>query len=87
MQEVRETSRLLFGRPNIRTKMTKEFMSFTLAALLSLAQATPVQVKVESHSLGGTAEQFFSESKEGVMLNACATRPLCSETIPIPFQQ
>ena len=49
-------------------------MSFTMFALLSLAQATPVQVKVESHSLGETAEQFFSESKEGVMLNACATK-------------
>ena len=43
-------------------------------ALLSLAQAAPVQVKVESHSLGETAEQFFSESKEGVMLNACTTK-------------
>jgi hypothetical protein len=49
-------------------------MSLTLAALLSVAQATPVQVKVENHSLGETAEQFFSESKEGVMLNACATK-------------
>ena len=49
-------------------------MVFTLAALLSLAQAAPVQVKVESHSLGETAEQFFSESKEGVMLNACTTK-------------
>ena len=49
-------------------------MSFTMFALLSLAQATPVQVKVESHSLGETAEQFFSESKEGVMLNACTTK-------------
>jgi hypothetical protein len=49
-------------------------MGFTLAALLTLAQAAPVQVKVESHSLGETAEQFFSESKEGVMLNACTTK-------------
>lgn len=54
--------------------MPTELVSFTLAALLSLAQATPVQVKVESHSLGETADQFFSESKEGVMLNACATK-------------
>ena len=55
-------------------KMPRELMSFTIFALLSLAQAAPVQVKVESHSLGETAEQFFSESKEGVMLNACATK-------------
>src|ERR1700756_3237646 len=74
MHYARETSGLQFGRPNIRTKITKEFMSFTLAALLSLTQATPVQVKVESHSLGETAEQFFSESKEGAMLNACTTK-------------
>jgi hypothetical protein len=49
-------------------------MGFILAALLSLAQAAPVQVKVESHLLGETAEQFFSESKEGVMLTACTTK-------------
>jgi hypothetical protein len=55
-------------------KMPTELMSLTLAALLSLAQAASVQVKVESHSLGESAEQFFSESKEGVMLNACATK-------------
>ena len=55
-------------------KMPRELVSFTMFALLSLAQATPVQVKVESHSLGETAEQFFSESKEGVMLNACTTK-------------
>src|ERR1700751_2368479 len=54
--------------------MPTELMGLTLAALLSLAQAAPVQVKVESHSLGETAEQFFSESKEGAMLNACATK-------------
>src|SRR5246127_808690 len=54
--------------------MPTELMVFALAALLSLAQAAPVQVKVESNSLGETAEQFFSESKEGVMLNACATK-------------
>lgn len=47
---------------------------FTLAALLSLAQAAPVQVKVETHLLGETADQFFSESKEGMMLNACTTK-------------
>ena len=55
-------------------KMPTELMGLTLAALLSVAQATPVQVKVENHLLGETAEQFFSESKEGVMLNACATK-------------
>jgi hypothetical protein len=55
-------------------KMPTELMSFTMFALLSLAQATPVQVKVENHLLGETAEQFFSESKEGVMLNACTTK-------------
>ena len=49
-------------------------MTFTMFALFSFAQATPVQVKVENHSLGETAEQFFSESKEGVMLNACTTK-------------
>jgi hypothetical protein len=52
--------------------MPKELVSFTLVALLSLAQAAPVQVKVENHLLGETAEQFFSEGREGVMLNACA---------------
>jgi hypothetical protein len=55
-------------------KMPRELVSFTMFALLSLAQATPVQVKVESHSLGETAEQFFSEGKEAVMLNACTTK-------------
>jgi hypothetical protein len=55
-------------------KMPRELVSFTMFALSSLAQAAPVQVKVESHSLGETAEQFFSESKEGVMLNACTTK-------------
>lgn len=54
--------------------MPTELMGLTLAALLSFAQAAPVQVKVESHSLGETAEQFFLEGKEGVMLNACATK-------------
>jgi len=54
--------------------MPQEFIGFSLLALLSLAQAAPVRVKVESHSLGETAEQFFSESKEGVMLNACTTK-------------
>ena len=53
--------------------MPTELMVFALAALLSLAQAN-LQVKVESHSLGESAEQFFSEGKEGVMLNACTTK-------------
>ena len=49
-------------------------MCFTLVVLLSLTQATHAPVKVEDHLLGESAEQFFSESKEGVMLNACATK-------------
>lgn len=65
------------ARANLRATQTAEppkVFSFIVVALLSLSQAAPVQVKVESHSLGETAEQFFSESKEGVMLNACATK-------------
>ena len=54
--------------------MRKELMNATIVALLSLAQAAPVQVKVENHLLGEPAEQFFSEGKEGVMLNACTTK-------------
>jgi len=63
--------------------MPTKLMGFTLAALLSLAQAASVQVKVESHSLGETAEQFFSESKEGVMLNACTTKDFGKVNRPI----
>jgi hypothetical protein len=61
---------------NVRAKTTepKKLFSFIVVLVLLGVQATPVQVKVESHSLGETAEQFFSESKEGVMLNACATK-------------
>jgi hypothetical protein len=61
---------------NVRAKTAepRKIFSCIVVLLLSLAQATPVQVKVESHSLGETAEQFFSESKEGVMLNACTTK-------------
>jgi hypothetical protein len=54
--------------------MRKELMSVTLVALLSLIQAAPIQVKVENHLLGETAEQFFSEGREGVLLNACRTK-------------
>jgi hypothetical protein len=53
--------------------MRKELMSITVLALLSLAQVAPVQVKLENHLLGETAEQFFSEGREGAMLNACTT--------------
>jgi hypothetical protein len=65
------------GRAHVRVTHTaepKQLFSFIVVLLLLGVQATPVQVKVESHSLGETAQQFFSESKEGVMLNACATK-------------
>lgn len=52
----------------------RKLFSFIVVLLLSGVQVTPVQVKVESHLLGETAEQFFSESKEGVMLNACTNK-------------
>ena len=54
--------------------MPNKLFSFTVVALFSLAQAAPVRVKVESHFLGQTAEQFFSEGREGVLLSACATK-------------
>jgi hypothetical protein len=54
--------------------MRKELMNVTLVALFSLAQVAPIQVKVENHSLGETAAQFFSEGREGVLLNACRTK-------------
>jgi hypothetical protein len=54
--------------------MKKRSIGFTMVALLSLAQAAPVQVKVENHLLGETAEQFFSEGREGVILNECAAK-------------
>lgn len=56
------------------TKMPIELTNFILVVLLSLAQVTPVQVKVEKHLLGETAEQFFSEGSEGVLLSACAAK-------------
>jgi hypothetical protein len=62
---------------NVRATQTAEpktIFSCIVVLLLSGVQATPVQVKVESHLLGETAEQFFSESKEGVMLNGCTTK-------------
>lgn len=54
--------------------MRKELMNVTLVAFFSVAQAAPVQVKVENHLLGETAEQFFTEGHEGVLLNACGTK-------------
>ncbi len=54
--------------------MRKELTNITLVALLSLVQAAPIQVKVENHLLGETAEQFFFEGREGVLLNACGTK-------------
>jgi hypothetical protein len=57
-----------------QTTEPKKLFSFIVVLLLLCVQATPIQVKVESHALGEPAEQFFSESKEGVMLNACTTK-------------
>lgn len=54
--------------------MRKELMNVTLVALFSVVQAAPIQVKVENHLLGETAEQFFTEGHEGVLLNACGTK-------------
>jgi hypothetical protein len=54
--------------------MPTELTSFILVVLLSLTQVTPVQVKVEKHLLGETAEQFFSEGNEEVLLSACAAK-------------
>jgi hypothetical protein len=54
--------------------MRKELTNVTLLALLSLVQAAAIQVKVENHLLGETAEQFFFEGREGVLLNACGTK-------------
>jgi hypothetical protein len=66
-----------------RTTMRKELMNVTLVSLLSLVQAAPIQVKVENHSLGETAETFFSEGREGVLLNACGTKDLGKINRPI----
>src|SRR5215472_1209672 len=57
-----------------QTAKPNKLFSFTVVMLLSLAQAAPVQLKVESHLLGETAEQFFSEGREGVLLSACAAK-------------
>lgn len=57
--------------------MPTELASFIFVALFSLTQVpvqVPVQVKVEKHLLGETAEQFFSEGSEGVLLTACADK-------------
>ena len=53
--------------------MSTELTSFILVVLFSLTQG-PVQVKVEKHLLGESAEQFFSEGSEGVLLSACAAK-------------
>jgi len=49
-------------------------MGFMLVALFSVATAAGAQVKIEDHSLGETAEQFFSEAHEGMILSACAKK-------------
>lgn len=54
--------------------MRKELMSFSLAVLLPLAQTASLQVRVENHLLGETAEKLFSEGHEGEILSACATK-------------
>jgi hypothetical protein len=54
--------------------MRKELLGFALIALFSVATAAGAQVKVEDHLLGETAEQFFSEAHEGVILSACAKK-------------
>jgi hypothetical protein len=54
--------------------MRKELMGFMLVALFSVATAAGAQVKIEDHSLGETAEQFFSEAHEGMILSACAKK-------------
>ena len=54
--------------------MRKELMGFVLVALFSVATAAGAQVKIEDHSLGETAEQFFSEAHEGMILSACAKK-------------
>jgi hypothetical protein len=53
-------------------KMRTELTRFTLVALLSFAPAAGAQVRIDDHLLGETAEQFFSEAREGAMLSACA---------------
>lgn len=60
--------------------MRKELLNVILVALLSLVPAAPIQVKVENHLLGETAEQFFSEGREGVLLNACGTKDFAKVT-------
>jgi hypothetical protein len=54
--------------------MRKELMGFMLVALFSVATADGALVKVEDHLLGETAEQFFSEAHEEVILSACAKK-------------
>ena len=54
--------------------MRKELMGFMLVVLFSAATAAGAQVKIEDHSLGEAAEQFFSEAHEGMILSACAKK-------------
>jgi len=54
--------------------MRKELRGLTLVALISVATAAGAQVKIEDHPLGETAEQFFSEAHEGMILSACAKK-------------
>jgi hypothetical protein len=56
-----------------RTKMRRKLSGFNLVVFFFLATTASGQVKVEDHSLGETATQFFSEAQEGVLLGACAT--------------
>jgi len=54
--------------------MPTELTSFILVVLFWLTQVPAVQVKVEKHLLGETAEQFFSEGSEGLLLSACGAK-------------
>src|SRR5262249_34368217 len=56
------------------TNMPIGLTNFILVVLFSLTQVTSVQVRVEKHLLGETAERFFSEGTEGVLLSACAAK-------------
>ena len=56
-----------------RTEMRRKVIGFNFVVFFFLATTASGQVKVEGHSLGETAAQFFSEAQEGVLLSACAT--------------
>ncbi len=53
----------------MRRKLTA-VLAFCFACLMQHASA---QVKVEGHTLGETAEQFFAEAQEGDVLRACSS--------------